>query len=245
MRDVAGCTGVVVIDHGPVDQGAECRDVASAMSVPLRYLHRAANPPLGAAYNDAVRAFLGESMYVLILDQDTWLPSDLFPVAARECESANEPAIMAPTIRADGRLVSPSSFCLGWGRHWSKPRFGIQTTQNTVIINSGSFIHRRVFLEQGIWFDERLRLYGIDTDFFIRVAERNRRFLVLPLIIEHDLSFGSASTVVKAAKLREMLASNRLIYSNASLPKRVAVALVGYVVSVVYAIRHRSFEFLK
>jgi GT2 family glycosyltransferase len=219
--------------------------MASTMPVPLTYVHRPANPPLGLTYNDAVRAFLGESMYLLILDQDTRVPSELFAVAAREVGGANEPAIMAPAIRAGGRLVSPSSFWLGWGHYWSEPRFGSQPSRNTVIINSGSFIHRRVFLDQNTWFDERLRLYGIDTDFFIRVARSNPSFLVLPLVIDHDLSFGSSTVPVKAVKLREMLASNRLIYANSPWPKRLGVTLVGIIVSVVYAIRHRSLEFLK
>ena len=120
---LAACRRVVVIDHGPARQDAAFSRVAASFEPGVAvYEHHPRNPPLGAAYNAAIDAHLGDADYVLILDQDSGLPPT-FVAAAMEAAAAHAaPTLMAPHVLANGRIASPCRLLLGWGRRWSAPR---------------------------------------------------------------------------------------------------------------------------
>jgi len=239
------CERVVVVDHSPERQDeAFARATATFGAVPTLYVSAPDNPPLGLAYNRAVRTHLGLARYVLILDQDTVLPPDIVATAERAAVAESFPALMAPHILAGDRVASPCRIFLGWGRRWSRVRAGWHSLQGNTLINSGAWIHRRVFETLGVWYSESLKLYGTDTDFFKRLGQREARFLALPAIIEHDLSFDSASVESKAGKVEAMLAANRVVYANDGWPVRVGVRCVNALVRVKYALRYRTTQFL-
>ena len=87
-------------------------------------------------------------------------------------------------------------------------------------------------------------LYGIDTDFFRRLGRLEPRFVALPVVIEHDLSFHSASVHDKARKVDAMLAANRVAYAQDAWPLRLGVRGVNALVRVKYALQYRSALFL-
>ncbi len=243
--DLRACRRVVVVDHGPQRQDAAFARLAAALApVAATYEHAPHNPPLGAAYNAAVRAHLGDASYALMLDQDTRLPPTLPQVAETAARSHAFPALMAPHLRANGRLASPSRLFLGWGRRWSRPRTGWQSLRANTVINSGAWIHRRVFQSLGLWYSESLVLYGTDTDFFRRLGRLEPRFLVLPLEIEHDLSFDAAPVEAKAAKVEAILAANRAIYARDNGVVRAGVRCMNALVRLKYAVQYRSRCFL-
>lgn len=238
------CRQLVVVDHSPADQRSAFERLAAQLPVHSTYTYDPGNPPLGLAYNRAIRLHLGEASYVLTLDQDTLVPADYFVLAARDALRANFPSVMAPNIRAGTRLASPCTLFLGWGRRWPAPRTGWQSLKRCSLINSGAWIHRRVFETYELWYSERLSLYGIDTDFFLRIGVKDTRFWVLPVTISHDISFDSADLEGKVRKLGAILDANRMIYAGAPAWKRFAVSALSTLVRIKYALRHRSLRFL-
>ena len=150
-RGLGACRQVVVVDHSPERQDAAFDRVA-ALFTPGQavYEHVPRNPPLGAAYNAAVRAHLGDADYALILDQDTCLPEDFVATALAAARENALPSVMAPHMVAAGRIASPCRLFLGWGRRWGAPRPGWQSLRANTLINSGAWIHRRVFLDFGV-----------------------------------------------------------------------------------------------
>ena len=239
------CRRVVVVDHGPQRQDAAFERLAAAFgATPVVHVHDARNPPLGAAYNAAIRDHLGDAAYALILDQDTQLPPTLPALAASAAAAQSQPSLMAPHMLAGARIASPCRLFLGWGRRWAGPREGWQSLRSNTLINSGAWIHRRVFGEFALRYSETLPLYGTDTDFFRRLGRREPRFWVLPVVIAHDLSFDSSTVAVKAQKVDAMLAANRSIYAADGPLVRAGVRCMNAVVRVKYAVQYRTLRFL-
>ncbi len=239
------CRHVVVVDHGAQPQDAAFVRLAARFAPgQALYRHDPRNPPLGSAYNAAIRAHLGNASYVLILDQDTRLPRD-FICAGLDAAAANgHPALMAPHMVAGDRIASPCRLVLGWGRRWAAPRPGWQSLRANTLINSGAWVHRRVFRDLGIWYSESLPLYGTDTDFFRRLGRREPRMIVLALCIAHDLSFDSSTVDVKARKVDAMLAANRAVYAADGPLVRAGVRCMNAVVRLKYAVQYRTLRFL-
>lgn len=251
LRTLAACSGmaacrrVVVVDHGPDRQDAAfARCAARFVPGVAVYEHVPRNPPLGAAYNAAIATHLGDAQYALILDQDTALPPDLPVLAARHAVECAAPALMAPHMLAGARIASPCRLVLGWGRRWPAPRRGWQSLRANTLINSGAWIHRRVFETLGLRYSETLPLYGIDTDFFRRLGRLEPRFVVLPSVVPHDLSFDSSTVDVKARKVDAMLAANRAIYAGDGPLVRAGVRGMNALVRLKYAVQYRSPRFL-
>lgn len=244
-RGLEACRRMVVIDHSPRRQDVAFARAAALFAPGLAvYEHAPHNPPLGAAYNAAIRAHLGDADYVLVLDQDTRLP-EAFPALALAAAQANaSPSVIAAHMLAGARIASPCRLFLGWGRRWPAPRPGWQSLRANTLINSGAWIHRRVFVELGVWYSETLALYGTDTDFFRRLGRLEPRLFVLPLQVAHDLSFHTASIDEKAAKIDAMLAANRAIYAADGWPARVGLRCMNALVRLRYAARYRTVKFL-
>ena len=239
------CLGVVVVDHGPVRQDEAFARVAAAFApTPTFYQFAPENPPLGQAYNRAIREHLGNAAYVLVLDQDTQLPREIVEVVERAAVAESFPTLIAPHMLAGARIASPCRLLLGWGRRWPTPLAGWQSLRKNTLINSGAWIHRRAFHELGVWYRESLKLYGIDTDFFKRLGRQEPRFLALPIVIAHDLSFDSASLESKAGKLDAMLAANRVVYADDGWLARLGVRCVNALVRVKYSLQYRTLRFL-
>jgi hypothetical protein len=112
------------------------------------------------------------------------------------------------------------------------------------IINSGLFASLALFRRDGVRYNENLKLYGTDTEFFRTYARAQRQFCILPTVIRHHLSFDDASIASKAIKLQQMFAANRVIYRGDGVMTRALVRCVEAVVRLRYTWRYRSFAFL-
>lgn len=241
---LAQCSEFVVVDHSRLDQSAACRLACAGLPRPVIYVHDPSNPPLGSAYNRVIREHLGEAEYALILDQDSTLPASFLRTAIDAARAHGGPSLMVPTIVTADRIASPCWTWLTWGFPWRHADSGWHSLRTCSAITSGCWIHRRVFTTGGLWFDERLQLYGIETDFFRRLARLDARFYVLPVSLQHSMSFDEATVDVKARKLDQIFASHRLIFENDGWGTRTLLALLQLAVRLKYAIRYRSKRFL-
>ncbi len=235
---------VVILDHSAREQRGECLSLCAPLGGRLVYEHDPGNPPLGIAYNRAIRRHLGDATYVVVLDQDTELPGNFLACAAAAAEERGQPSSMAANIVSSGRIASPCWSLFGWGRSWKSEHRGWHSWKFCSAITSASCIHRRVFVDFGLYYSEKLVLYGIDTDFFRRLAHADPRFFVLPISIQHSLSFDEASAEQKIGKLDQIFSANRQIYSDAAWPSRLVVHLLEMLLRVKYSIKYRNLLFL-
>lgn len=202
------------------------------------------NIGLSEIYNRVIKDYLDHDEYLILLDQDSVLPIDFLEIAESAINENSDIDLFLPGVKANGRIVSPLYYCLGWGRYWKKMRHGRVRSGFVGAINSGMIISSRYLYGKKVY-DENLRFYGTDTQFMLDYSEARKHLCVLNTILQHDLSFFSDSIENRARKFAVMRAANIYIYIKRSFFKRVCVFIVMSVVSLIYAWRYGSFDFIK
>lgn len=177
---------VLVWDNSPEAASPEAIATVSEGS-PASWMYRSTpeNRSLAAIYNEATRLIPGKDL-LLIFDHDSHFSSDFF--AKLDSASAANPDIdlFVPLIRQGDLIVSPGHFRYFKGSLWKKPGYGRVPSRNTVVIGSGMAIRSR-FLETFGGFEERLQLYGIDSNFMLRYAGKNPFFFVMDPRFGHSM----------------------------------------------------------
>lgn len=233
---------VLLWDNSPASHPPT--DVDPAWAERVIYVSTPENIGLSTIYNSVIAEHLRANEFLLILDQDSLLPNDFFLESVKALEHYPEVDLFLPMVRANERWVSPLYYFFGWGRYWSEPRPGLERSSHRTAINSGMLINARYLRSDFPGYDERLKLYGIDTQFMVTYASSRKFFCVMDTTIHHDLSFFSSSTEDKCHKFHAMKAAYRWIYEKHPIKQRVAVMLMMGAVSLLYALRYRSMRFL-
>lgn len=187
-------------DNSPQPQPAEVvKALQEALPATVRYQQHPENTPLAKVYNTAVASDVSYEM-LIFLDQDSGFDERyLFALDNAACVH-EEIALFAPLIRVKNTVVSPGHFRYFKGKYWTEPRLGKTSVANTVAIMSGLAV-RKSFLQQFGLFDERFRLYGIDTNLMLRYAKKHTHFYVLDVPFTHDLSdFNEESKAMKSRR---------------------------------------------
>lgn len=209
------------------------------------YISTPENIGLSTIYNKVIEEHLHHKEFLLLLDQDSAIPNDFFEQFSRHSNQHPEIDLFLPTIRANERLVSPLPYFYGWGKYWKTSRTGIQYSKFRSAINSGMMISGRYLKGDFSGYDERLRLYGTDTQFMVSYARSRKEFFIMDTIIDHDLSFFGATSKNKASKFLEMKSAYTWIYEKHPYYQRALNIIVMSTVSIVYALKHKSLSFLK
>ena len=236
---------IVIWDNSPASHQAEAEALLAGCPAPFDYFHTPENRSLSSIYNQTADTYCTQGDFLLILDQDSRLPCDYIAIFRSVRLGAPAVRLFAPQVYANGRRVSPARFRFGWGRPGLTMIDGLLPARGHVGINSGLFLEPSLFHgPRSVRFDEQLRFYGTDTDFFMRFGDVDKVFSVLPVRLEHDLSFDVAPLRQRAEKFREILTATRFAYRNRSWLERSCVCCVIFLVQIRYAIRHRSLSFI-
>ncbi|MDX2022357.1 MAG: hypothetical protein SF187_19130 [Deltaproteobacteria bacterium] len=183
---------ILVYDNSPTTLHPEPANVV--------YVHDATNGGLTAAYGWAQR--IGNergSEWLLLLDQDTDLPSDYVKCfLAHERTFASDTVAAIPTVVSGGKVVSPRGVVAGVPGIGDLPKhkWGVCKNELTAI-NSGCFV-RLSFLNAIGGFLSRNNLDGVDRFFFSRVYAAGRNVFRLPISIQHELSISDVSSIGQA-----------------------------------------------
>jgi GT2 family glycosyltransferase len=235
---------VVIWDNSPESVSDEkIIDDLNQRFKSVEFIHSPENTSLSVIYNSMIRNNTA-ALYVF-LDQD----SELSPTYIRSVieAAAENPKIslFAPQVRAQNLLVSPGSFKTFKGKLFESISPGIQPSQGMTIVTSGMTVRPSLFKKTGLWFNEKLWLYAIDTDFFLRFRDKFPDFYVLDEIVGHGSALRESLTVdqrlFRFGNLRwsylEMFSARR---SSMALP----LLYMGYL-SIKHAIQYRSLRFLR
>ena len=146
------------------------------------------NPGVSKAYNTGFKR--AESMgkkWMLLLDQDTDFPENVFDKYLEAIQQSPKIKLFAPTLRTQHLIFSPSKYFLKRGFHLKVIKPGIYDLNSIVPVNSGIMIDRIVFGEVG-GYKEDVKLDFSDFQFLQRFKKHYRNFAVIDLVCQHGFS---------------------------------------------------------
>lgn len=212
----------------------------------LIYRSTPENYGLSTIYNQVIDEELAVDEYLILLDQDTVLPTDFLATSDTAIGAQPDIDLFLPMIQVGANWVSPLDYFLGWGRYWPVPRKGRMRCRGICAINSGMIISGRYLHEDNGHpiYDETIPFYGTDTQFMLDFADHREELFVLDVQLLHDLSFFSDLVPARARKFGAMRSAYRKIYAKRPIVQRIAVSALMAAISLLYACRYRSFLFL-
>ncbi|MDE8652275.1 hypothetical protein [Novosphingobium album (ex Liu et al. 2023)] len=208
----------------------------------VEYVHAPENTPLSILYNRVIKA--NPADIYLLLDQDSDLPATYLETLHETSRSRPDILLFAPKVVANGQIVSPGQFGRIRGKLLSGIEPGLRSAEKATVVTSGLALRRALFFQFDLWFNEKLWLYLIDTDFFLRFRSK----IVSYWVLSEEINHGSA--------LREELTLDQQIFRFRNLrwsyltmmrSQRKAMApAYGYALamSLSRAIKQRSATFL-
>jgi rhamnosyltransferase len=157
-------------------------------SCTIEYVHNPSNPGVSKAYNEAFRfAQRHHFQWLLLVDQDTAFPVDIFDKYAAAREKEPDCVMIVPRLFDSGGMISPFRNRIVTGQRLKRVEAGRQSLEKTGAINSGLLIQTSVFGAAG-GYDERLRLDFSDINFCSRLRTHTSYFVVADADCYHSLS---------------------------------------------------------
>lgn len=210
----------------------------------IEYVNTPGNLALSNIYNRCI-SMNAQYDLVILLDQDSTFDKSYYKELERAVIAEPHIKLFVPLIVHDDLIVSPGNFNGFKGKYWKKSKYGQVEARGNMAITSGMAIRMSYFEEFGK-FEERLKLYGIDTNFSIRYGRQNQYFFVLMSPFDHDLSDFNEETV--AVRLRRFQDFSRASLINAELfpfHTRLLTRLFLLYKSMVNAIKYKKWAFIK
>lgn len=215
--------------------------------------YEADNQRLSVVYNQvAEQAFAAGVDLFMISDDDTnysniRLSSCLAQIGqVRRAPGGDQVGVFMPRLVSHGQLVSPGKRWLFMGRLTPDVAAGLVDSKNLLGINSGLIFTRECFQRMKPFYDERLRFYATDTDFFIRYEGYFPKACVLDVEIAHDLSEHSADTPERALfRFEEMIHGLRISFRSHGLLERGLLDLYLVYAAFRKALAYRRPAFIK
>ncbi|MFT8872018.1 MAG: glycosyltransferase [Sporolactobacillus sp.] len=182
------------------------------------YIHRADNPGIAVAYNDALeRSVADGEKWLLLLDQDSTLTERLidnyFKTIAQVSDNGDVVAVLPDVVTLHGTLIVPVKVSSFWGRYslfLSKDQI-VDSEVRT--INSGSLL-RVTFLNEINGFNEEFHLDCLDHWIFRMIFIRHKRVFLTHDNLIHDLSISNMKNYVTSTRYKDILRKERLFYTK-------------------------------
>ena len=178
---------LIVYDNSPVSQ--ERPDYFEYDGFKVRYISDTGNPGIGKAYNNAIEfAKEKNKKWILFLDQDTEIASEMLQLYLKMANSESEIRIFATTLfGSDGRLISPSRYRFKRGFRLDSIPKGKVFLKKIRPINSLLLVSNEVFETVGNY-NEEIKLDFSDHEFLGRVEKQYGEMFVVPADNRHSLS---------------------------------------------------------
>jgi GT2 family glycosyltransferase len=210
----------------------------------VSYFNTPENRSLAKIYNEVTRLST-HSDFLVLLDQDSSFDDNFFKEAILAIEKNSDINLFLPYIKTDQNIYSPGDFHFIKGKYWPNLITGRVMAKNKVAVSSGMIIRMKYLIENYPQFDERLKLYGIDSDFMIQYARKNSFFFVLNYNLQHQLSVNEKESIeTKIFRFKDMRNSILIIAKKQSTVLYCFALLYVCYISVKSLIRYQSFKFI-
>lgn len=152
------------------------------------YHFNSTNAGVAGAYNAGwIKAKQLGKPWILLLDQDTEISSQLFNAYRESIFQHPNIPMFAPILKDKLGILSPFYFNRGIARRLKKADTGVNSFENRRAANSGVLIKTIVF-DHVNGFDERLPLDHSDIYFQEKIFQHHPSFVVIPIELNHQFS---------------------------------------------------------
>ncbi len=178
-----------VYDNSPVAQ-----EIRNHEGLKISYFHDPKNSGVSKAYNKGV-AFAQESRkeWVLLLDQDTSLPSTIIADYASAIEKHQTINLFVPILKlGSGEVFSPFRYRFKRGFYLQHIEAGVHSLEKIAPVNSGMTVRVETFLQVG-GYNDKVKLDFSDFQFIERFKGFNPEFYVMDVVCIQDFSDNETS----------------------------------------------------
>ncbi|MBC3258116.1 MULTISPECIES: hypothetical protein [Pseudomonas] len=211
------------------------------------------NEGLSHIYNRvAAQAFAAGATHFMISDDDTDYSSQSYVgeiATAIEFEAKSSPdafGVILPKIYSGANLVSPGERFWFFGRLSPSVESGINSSANKLAINSGVIFTKACYVRMMPLFDERLKFYATDTEFFVRYETYYPQFYVLGTALQHDLSEHTSDNAERAVfRFQEMIRGFRVIFERKNYFFRLIMEAYLLISSLRKSVSYKEAEFFR
>lgn len=212
------------------------------------------NAHLPFIYNSvAKRAFAcGSDLFMISDDDSDYSQFDFFELmnVARKiifkhpCKKMT--GCIIPQVFSERILVSPGKRFLFKGSLVKSVSPGLLSAKNLVGINSGVVITRECYNTLVPLYDEQLKFYGTDTDFFYRYEKEFLYVSVLKSRIQHSLSEKTDESVERALfRWSDHFYATRKTFKRSPFFVRFLLRLYIYFMRVKLSVKYKSKKFME
>ena len=197
-------------------------------------------------YNSMAKKYLkSDNDLLMISDDDTNYSNynfeKLFGILKT---SKNQSGIFIPQLYANDKLVSPGKRFLFKGKYIQSINDGLIKSRNILGMNSGLIISYNCFKKMPFLFDERLKFYGTDTDFFIRYEQYFDFIYVLPFKIDHDLSENNNNVERTLFRFKDDSYAIKYSFTNSNILIKLLLKIYIFYKGIKLALKHKKILFL-
>lgn len=181
--------GIGELDLFVYDNSREPQQIKRYPNLHITYLHDPKNSGVSKAYNiGAENAQLQLKEWVLLLDQDTTLPQDIFDHYEKTIRDYPDIKLVVPILRlGNGKIFSPCSYKFKRGFYLDTIAPGLHSLNQLSPVNSGIFVHLTSFFEAG-GYNEKVKLDFSDFQFIERFRKVYPVFYVMDVECQQDFS---------------------------------------------------------
>jgi GT2 family glycosyltransferase len=240
-------TQVLIWDNSPDTISDSERDWLKSNFRSAEHHHYEENQPLSKVYNEIIETRIKKSNefdYLLLLDQDSTLPSNFLEEANQTARLYPDVELFIPTVLSHGHIVSPAYLIYFKGFYMSRKHIGRLELKFKSAVNSGMLISTKYLSTKFHRYPSELSFYGTDDWFCRQFAHNHGSCFVLDAEILHNLStFNEENIDGKLWRHREIIRANRFL-NRASRLTRWGCLLYTSLVCARLALRYRDRRFL-
>ncbi|PHX05720.1 glycosyltransferase [Vibrio splendidus] len=243
-RDILSSSDVLIWENGPISSSNSSVEFLNTTGVNFHYRFSRENKGLSYIYNTVIREYVSNYDYLVILDNDSIFDSEFFSSINKAISYDPEINLLVPLIKHEEKLISPSNLNFIFMERWQSDEVGKISSVDRFAINSGMVIKSSFLLNEFPGYNELIKFYGTDDDFFNKYSKINKYFYVLDYVFSHDFSMFSEQTLDKELfRFKERCTAYRYVYSSSFL-KGAFLKVYLFLVALKLAFKFRSLRFL-
>lgn len=221
----------------------DCSDYVADEGIKIKY-EKYNNLGLSYAYNRGVEyAKRNGFSWIVLLDQDSDLPKDIYTKYYESLENQNVYIKVPITFINNMKILSPSKYIYYRSFLYDKINSGIMNIENHSFINTGMLIKVDFYLDVG-GYNEFIKLDFTDHDFVYRAKNNTDKFEVLDIKINQD--FSSVTHSKKQAIERYSLYLRDLKEFKKGKSNQIMLFINADLLRVVkLSVKYKTLEFIK
>lgn len=191
-------TDLYIYDNSPIKNS-----VATCAEFNITYFWDKGNSGISKAYNAAAAHGMNSNKeWLLLFDQDSNLPVDYVEVMLRSVMKYDDHSLFVPVLKQEELILSPCKFRFMKGNAFKTIEEGPMSFLNISVFNSGILVRLALFSVAG-GYNEEIRLDFSDHYFISQVKKFQNEFIVLPVVIQHELSTHTNDEAKITARFRQ------------------------------------------